>query len=114
MKSIRIINKLILENGVTVGDLIRGADRKWYVEWPEGCEEETLDYLITFDMNAGSVKVSYILADINGDGSTDIADAVSVLNIMAEGTNDMTADVNGDGTVDIADFVSVLNFMAQQ
>ena len=46
--------------------------------------------------------------------STDIADAVSVLNIMAEGTNDMTADVNGDGTVDIADFVSVLNFMAQQ
>jgi hypothetical protein len=33
---------------------------------------------------------------------------------MAEGTNDMTADVNGDGTVDIADFVSVLNFMAQQ
>ena len=81
---------------------------------PEGCEEETLDYLITFDMNAGSVKVSYILADINGDGMTDIADAVSVLNIMAEGTNDMTADVNGDGTVDIADFVSVLNFMAQQ
>ena len=107
-------NKLFLENATTVGDLIRGADRKWYVEWPEGYEEETLDYLITFDMNAGSVKVSYILADINGDGMTDIADAVSVLNIMAEGTNDMTADVNGDGTVDIADFVSVLNFMAQQ
>ena len=55
-----------------------------------------------------------LAGDVNGDGSVDIADAVSVLNIMAEGTNDPVGDVNGDEKVDIADFVSVLNIMAEQ
>ena len=55
-----------------------------------------------------------VTGDVNGDGSIDIADAVSVLNIMAEGTNDPVGDVNGDEKVDIADFVSVLNIMAEQ
>jgi len=50
--------------------------------------------------------------DVNGDGKVDIADAVSVLNVMADGSNLEAADVNGDGKVDIADFVSVLNIMA--
>ena len=52
--------------------------------------------------------------DVNGDGKVDIADAVSVLNVMADGSNLEAADVNGDGKVDIADFVSVLNIMAEQ
>ena len=52
--------------------------------------------------------------DVNGDGKVDIADAVTVLNIMAEGLHPANADVNGDGKVDIADFVSVLNIMAEQ
>ncbi len=52
--------------------------------------------------------------DLNGDGKIDIADAVSILNLMAEGSNDSAADLNGDGKVDIADFVSVLNLMAEQ
>lgn len=52
--------------------------------------------------------------DLNGDGKIDIADAVSVLNIMAEGIDNPEADLNGDGKVDIADFVSALNLMAQQ
>jgi hypothetical protein len=33
---------------------------------------------------------------------------------MAEGSDDVVGDVNGDGTVDIADFVSILNIMAEQ
>ena len=52
--------------------------------------------------------------DLNGDGKVDIADAVSILNLMAEGSDSPTADLNGDGKVDIADFVSVLNLMAEQ
>ncbi len=51
--------------------------------------------------------------DLNGDGKVDIADAVTVLNFMADGSNDPKADLNGDGKVDIADFVTVLNIMAQ-
>ncbi|MCH5168807.1 MAG: hypothetical protein J1F27_04135 [Prevotellaceae bacterium] len=50
--------------------------------------------------------------DLNGDGTVDIADAVQILNFMAEGGNDSDGDLNGDGTVDIADFVMILNIMA--
>ena len=52
--------------------------------------------------------------DLNGDDKVDIADAVSVLDLMAEGKEDSAADLNGDGKVDIADFVSVLDLMAAQ
>ena len=51
--------------------------------------------------------------DLNHDGKVDIADAVTVLNFMADGSNDSSADINSDGKVDIADFVSILNIMAQ-
>ena len=52
--------------------------------------------------------------DLNGDGKVDIADAVTVLNIMAAGDYNASADINGDQKVDIADFVSILNIMAAQ
>ena len=55
-----------------------------------------------------------IVGDLNGDGKVDIADAVTVLNIMAAGEYNAAADVNGDKKVDIADFVTILNIMAQQ
>lgn len=61
-----------------------------------------------------AIGVATANGDINGDGSIDIADAVSVLNIMAAGGADTTADVNNDGSVDIADFVTILNMMAAQ
>ena len=52
--------------------------------------------------------------DLNGDGKVDIADAVTVLNIMAAGEYKAEADINGDNKVDIADFVTILNIMAAQ
>jgi hypothetical protein len=55
-----------------------------------------------------------IAGDLNGDGKVDIGDAVCVLGVMADGTNDPSADLNGDGKVDIADFVTVLGIMAEQ
>ena len=55
-----------------------------------------------------------IVGDLNGDSKVDIADAVTVLNIMAGGTYNPSADLNGDQKVDIADFVTVLNIMAAQ
>ena len=52
--------------------------------------------------------------DLNKDGKVDIADAVTVLNIMAAGEYKEEADINHDQKVDIADFVSILNIMAAQ
>ena len=60
------------------------------------------------------VKKEGVDGDLNGDSKVDIADAVTVLNIMAAGEYNKAADINKDGKVDIADFVSVLNIMAAQ
>ena len=57
---------------------------------------------------------SGLQGDLNGDGKVDIADAVTVLNIMAAGQYVAEADLNGDQKIDIADFVTVLNIMAAQ
>lgn len=53
-----------------------------------------------------------IKGDVNGDTTVDIADGVSILNVMASGEASVVADVNADGVVDIADLVLVLNLMA--
>lgn len=50
--------------------------------------------------------------DLNKDSKVDIADAVTVLNIMAAGEYNAEADINVDDKVDIADFVTILNIMA--
>ena len=50
--------------------------------------------------------------DLNGDSQVDIADAVSVLNLMAVEGYNKAADINNDGIIDIADFVGILNLMA--
>lgn len=52
--------------------------------------------------------------DLNYDGKVDIADGVTVLNIMAINGYDDFADLNEDGKIDIADFVCILNIMAEQ
>ncbi len=107
-------NKLILEDGKTVSDLIRGSDRKWYMNWDEENTEETQDYLITFDMNRGTVTINGTNGDANEDGTVDIADVVAILNAMALDATDSKFDVNDDGKVDIADVVAILNIMAKE
>ncbi len=107
-------NKLILENGVAQGDLIRGLDRKWYMNWPENNDGEKQKYIISFDMNNNTVLTRFLIGDLNDDNRVDIADAVTVLNIMATGEYDASADLNKDQKIDIADFVTVLNIMAEQ
>ena len=59
-------------------------------------------------------KVLVNVGDLNGDSKIDIADAVSVLSLMAESDYNILADINGDGKIDIADFVCILNMMAAE
>ena len=73
-------------------------------------KENTLELAVR---NFRIVKKQMMEGDLNGDGKVDIADAVTVLNIMASGDDVPEADLNGDGKIDIADFVTVLNIMAQ-
>ena len=72
-------------------------------------EEERLPSIILPEIPKAPVVTT---GDLNGDAIVDIADAVSILNLMSGGEFNPVADINGDGIVDIADFVSILNLMA--
>lgn len=63
-------------------------------------------------------------ADVNGDGSVDVADISTVISVMAGGAGSINptqqdsdtllqaADVNNDGIVDVADIASIIDVMA--
>jgi biopolymer transport protein ExbD len=74
--------------------------------------QEAIGQIIYVQVGTDDFAVSK-KGDTNGDGNVDIADVVTVLNVMAEDTNEAAADINGDGSVDIADCVTVLNIMAE-
>ena len=71
---------------------------------------DNFDLVIT----AGRPADTAVEGDLNGDGKVDIADAVSVLDIMAAEGYEAAADLNGDQRIDIADFVAILDIMSQQ
>lgn len=49
-------NAIRINDGEVVTDLIRGSDRQWWMVWDN--ELDYVKYHITFDMNAGSVKIA--------------------------------------------------------
>lgn len=53
--------------------------------------------------------------DANGDGETDVADVVAIVNYILENPdkdfNAAAADINGDGMVDVADIVALVNII---
>ena len=66
----------------------------------------------------GKIRVIMLadVADVNRDGTVDVADIATVISVMAgivgSGPAD-AADVNGDGTVDVADIASIISRMAE-
>ena len=90
---------------------------------------------ITFNVNSGKghMQLSHLKVkratiqpepkqgDVNGDGSVDVADIATIIDVMAghfpdnitPGTDPyLVADVNGDGQVDVADIGFVITVMA--
>ena len=66
----------------------------------------------TWTIEQGEAPQPGVVGDLNGDKKVDIADAVSVLNLMASSGYEKAADLNNDDKIDIADYISVLNIMA--
>ena len=93
---------------------------RWYITYGSFADDVRITcgrfrFITKAQMQAeGGVPLNGRIGDLNGDTVVDIADAVSVLNIMAEDGYTADADINGDGKVDIADFVSILNIMAEE
>ena len=75
------------------------------------------DQKLTLDDESFSVNIITI-GDANGDGKTDMNDALCIMNYLlgnqSEDFNDAAADVNGDGVVDIADAVAMVDIIMNQ
>jgi hypothetical protein len=56
-------NAIRVQDGEVLTDLIRGADRQWWMVWDN--VDDTQSYHITFDMNAGSVSIQKNIDDPN-------------------------------------------------
>ena len=106
------------------GYFINGIDYDMVVTTtalPEDVEKRTAQFVfvqtgakLTVTVTQTSDEVIVITGDLNGDQKVDIADAVTVLDIMATGEYNADADLNGDQKVDIADFVTILDIMAEE
>jgi hypothetical protein len=74
-------------------------------------------YTITADRRRETIalaSVQYRRGDANGDGRSDISDAIAILRYLFSGSFQigclLAADVNGDGGVDLADAIYALNY----
>ena len=106
-------NALVLAEGADATDCTRDISANTgYIVY----KENILKNVSTddFDLVISGPKGPGIVGDLNGDTQVNIADAVIVLDIMANSEYNEAADFNGDGEVNIADFVVVLDIMAAQ
>ena len=65
----------------------------------------------------GSDEVTPMKGDVNNDGTVDVADIATVIDVMAGGASSSLkgyADVNNDKTIDVADIASIIDIMARQ
>ena len=56
--------------------------------------------------------INAVKVDLNDDGTVDVADIATVIDVMSGTSTSDKADVNGDGTVDVADIATVIDIMA--
>lgn len=67
---------------------------------------------VTFKL---SLSTQHLKGDVNSDGTVDVADIASVIDVMsgsASGSLADSADVNKDGVVDVADIAAIIDEMA--
>ena len=108
-------NTLVLAEGAEGTDCTRDISANTgYIVYGENVLKDAAADSFDLVFLAGRPADTAVEGDLNGDGKVDIADAVSVLELMANNIYEAAADLNDDGNVDIADFVSVLEIMSQQ
>ena len=82
------------------------VNRHILVPQPNGWRGYTVQWEVTFNAIADT-KLSPIAADVNGDGSVNILDLVSVASAFGSVETHLAADVNRDEVVNILDLVFV-------
>jgi hypothetical protein len=72
-----------------------------------------VEYLLAYIFSGGPAPADMVAADINGDGSVDISDAVAFIETLkAQGTLlYLPGDANADGTVNKADITYLIDYI---
>jgi exonuclease III len=55
------------------------------------------------------MRINFNLGDVNGDGSLDILDVITIVNLILISGYDELGDINYDGTLNVIDVVMVVN-----
>ncbi len=55
--------------------------------------------------------IAYDIGDLNMDGTVNILDVVSIVNVVLSGENNSMADLNNDGTINILDIILLVNII---
>ena len=55
--------------------------------------------------------IAYDIGDLNMDGTVNILDVVSIVNVVLSGENNSIADLNNDGTINILDIILLVNII---
>ena len=95
---------------------------RWYITYnnlPEGeslkLQARNFRFMTVAQVKAeGGKLLNGLKGDVNEDLTIDVADAQTVLILVADNSDDPKADVNGDGKVDVADVQTILIMIADQ
>ena len=81
---------------------------------PSGCKDiyEATNYWYKFIHPIVVIVIYEVTGDVNGDGSTTIADVTALIDLLlGNGTAPAAADVTGDGQVTIADVTALIDML---
>ena len=99
---------------MTANSIPNRANATLYVPFGSKSAYEAANYWKEFK-EIVEMQPEFVLGDVNGDETVDIADAVAVVNHVVGKANtsfvEQAADVNGDGVVNIADVVRIVNLV---
>ena len=109
--------------GTSTSEMPAGVPAKAVAYLPLELTPGETDGTWSFTMPNSNVMVSVEYAapippsssyDVNGDGTVDVADIATIIDVMAGKADDYKdkADVNKDGNVDVADIATIIDVMA--
>ena len=118
-----VAGKTYTESTATILDLDAPRDNPNAVTFTLDNVRDSVTFTNTGEQQCVILYLEYhygddgVKGDVNGDGTVDVADIASIIDIMAGATvpdasPSGAADVNGDGTVDVADIAAVIDIMA--
>ncbi|MEE9444014.1 MAG: FG-GAP-like repeat-containing protein [candidate division Zixibacteria bacterium] len=85
------------------------------INWPSGIVQELGTYEVNQAITITEPDTTVILGDANGDGATNVGDAVYIINFVFKGGPApdpvLSGDANCDGATNVGDAVYLINFV---